>query len=187
MLGALNRALDDALDDGLNARGRSATHVAAGIALCGGALLLTALAGYHDKPADELKHKLADATMDKPSFQPSERTFSAVMPPMFLLLTFSGIRIWNAPASPVRTRALAIWSGIQALHAAAAFWSPTQKRAQLATSAATMVGALAYAHDARKVDPPSAAIIAPYASWMAFANLLTAEGWRRNKDKPTVH
>ena len=49
-----------------------------------------------------------------------------------------------------------------------------------------MAGALAYANDARAVDPPSAAIIAPYVSWMAFANLLTAEVWRRNKDRPDV-
>jgi tryptophan-rich sensory protein len=187
MLGAVNRALDDALHDGLNARGRSPAHVAAGIALAGGALLLAALVGYHDKPVDELKDRIDEASLNKPGFQPSARTFSAVMPPIFLLLTFSGIRVWNAPSSPVRTRALAIWSGLQVLHAVETLWSPKEKRAQLATQAATMAGALAYARDAREVDPPSAAIIAPYVSWMAFANLLTAEGWRRNKDRPDVH
>jgi tryptophan-rich sensory protein len=186
MLGALNRALDDAVDDGLNARGRSATHVAAGIALCGGALLASALAGYHDKPVEKAKDRLADASLRKPGFAPSERTFSAVMPPMFLLLTFSGIRIWNAPPSERRSRALVIWGVLQLLHAAETLWSPKQKSAQLATQAATMAGALAYANDARAVDPPSAAIIAPYVSWMAFANLLTAEVWRRNKDRPDV-
>ncbi len=49
-----------------------------------------------------------------------------------------------------------------------------------------MGGALAYAQEARKVDPPSAGIIAPYVSWMAFANLLTAELWRRNRGRPGV-
>lgn len=186
MLGALSRAMDDAVDDGLNARGRSAAHVAAGIALCGGALLLLALAGYHDRPAHRIRDRIAEATLKKPGFAPSERTFSAVMPPMFLLLTFSGVRIWNAPDSPVRTRALAVWSGLQVLHAVEALWSPKQKSAQVATQVATMAGALAYAQDARKIDPPSAAIIAPYVSWMAFASLLTAEVWRRNKDRPDV-
>lgn len=186
MLGAINRAWDDAVDDGLNARGRSVGHVAAGVALCAGAFLGAALAGYHDKPVAKAKDRLADATLKKPGFAPTERTFSAVMPPMFLLLTFSGIRIWNAPPSAKRTRALAIWGALQALHAVQSLWSPKQKSAQLATQAATMAGALAYANDAREVDPPSAAIIAPYVSWMAFANLLTAEVWRRNKDRPDV-
>lgn len=187
MLGALSRAMDDAVDDGLNARGRTPTHVATGLALCAGALLLTVLVGYRDKPADKMKDRIDEASLKKPGFQPSERTFSAVMPPMFLLLTFSGVRIWNAPDSPGRTRTLAIWAGLQVLNAISTLWGPKQKSAQTATSAATIAGALAYAQDARKIDPPSAAIIAPYVSWMAFANLLTAEVWRRNRDRPDVH
>lgn len=186
MLGALNRAMDDALDDGLNARGRSPAHVAAGIALCGGALLLSALAGYHDKPLERTKDRVADASLDKPDFGPSERTFSAVMPPMFLLLTLSGIRIWNAPDGPVRNRALAIWGGLQVLHAIETLWSPKEKSAQLATQAAGLAGALVYAQQARKIDPPAASIIGPYVSWTALAGLLTAEVWRRNKDRPDV-
>ncbi len=186
MLGALSRAMDDAVDDGLNARGRSPTHVAAGFALCAAALMVTALAGYHDKPAEQAKHKMDEASLDKPGFKPSDKTFTAVMPPMFLLLTFSGIRIWNAPASPLRTRALAIWGGLQALHALASLWKPKENTAKLATTLVTMAGALAYARDAKDVDPPSAAIIAPYVSWMGFANLVAAEVWRRNKNRPDV-
>lgn len=184
MLGALGRALDDAVDDGLNARGRSATHVAAGFGLCAAALMLTALAAYHDKPAQTLRDRIDEASLRKPGFKPSERTFSAVMPPMFLLLTFSGIRIWNAPAGPARTRALGIWGALQALHALESLWKPKENTAKLVTNLATMGGALAYAANAKDADPPSAAIIAPYVSWMGFANLVAAEVWRRNKDRP---
>ena len=58
--------------------------------------------------------------------------------------------------------------------------SPGQQTAQLATNLATMGAGLAYASEAKKVDPPAATIVAPYVSWMAFANLITEELWRRN-------
>ena len=44
----------------------------------------------------------------------------------------------------------------------------------------------AYAREAKDVDPPSAAIITPYVSWMAFGNLIAAELWRRNVGKHGV-
>ncbi|OYX36396.1 MAG: hypothetical protein B7Y99_01225 [Caulobacterales bacterium 32-69-10] len=182
MFGALNRAIDQALDEGMNANGRSARHVAAGVGLCGAALLLSALTGYHDKPGKALKRRLANATLDKPDLGPSEQTFSAVVPLMFLLLTFSGVRIWNAPAGPERSRTLAIWGGLQILHALSNLWPPRRKSAEVAANLAAMAGALVYAREARKVDPPAAAMIGPYASWTAMASLVSAEIWRRNRD-----
>ena len=188
MLNELSRILDEALDESLNARDRSAAHVATGFALVAGALLGTALVAYREGPSENNpKERARLASLKKAPFQPSKKSFAAVMPPMFLLLTMSAIRIWNAPSSVQRTRALAIWAGLQVLHAATMLVGVKQQSAQLVANVATVLGGMAYANDARKVDPPSAAIIAPYVSWMAFASLITEELWRRNKHRPDIH
>lgn len=188
MLERIEKALDAALDDTLNARGRSAAHVAGGLALIAGAMLVSAAVAYREGPSEanpEQRAKLA--SLEKPEFQPKAKTFSAVWPPMFLLLTLSAVRIWNAPPSPHRTRALGVWLGVQVLHAVTMAVDIKQQTAKLVTQVATLLGGLAYAREARAVDPPSAAIIAPYVSWMAFANVLAAELWRKNIDRPDVH
>jgi benzodiazapine receptor len=188
MLQDIPKALDQATDDMINARGRSGAHVAAGIAICAGAVLASALVAYGAAPRKtDVVDKARMASLDKPGFQPSEKTLSAVWPPMSLLLTLSGLRVWNAADAPARTRALGFWALIQGLHAVSMLWNAKQQTAQLATNLAMMGAGLAYAADAKKVDPPSATIVAPYVSWMAFANLLTEELWRRNKDRPDVH
>ena len=37
--------------------------------------------------------------------------------PLFIAMTLSGLRTWNAPSSPARTRALTIWSLVQGFNA----------------------------------------------------------------------
>ena len=188
MLAKIDRALEAALDDTMNARGRSAAHVAAGLAIVIGAVFASAIVAYGEGPSDaNPKEKQALDSLEKSPLQPSQKTFAAVWPPMFLLLTLSAVRIWNAPDSPPRTRALLVWVGVQVLHAVSMVVGVKQQTAQLLANLANMAGGFFYAREAKKVDPPSAAIIAPYVSWMAFANLLSAELWRRNIDRPDVH
>lgn len=188
MIRTLEKALEAALDDTLNAKGRSAAHVAAGIALVVGAVLTTAVVAYKEGPSDaNPKEKARLASLEKPDFQPSQKSFAAVWPPMFLLLTLSAIRIWNAPAGVHRTRALGIWTGVQVLHAINMLVGVKQQTAQLIGNLATMAVGFLYAREAKKVDPPAAAIVAPYVSTMAFANVLSAELWRKNIDRPDVH
>jgi tryptophan-rich sensory protein len=76
--------------------------------------------------------------------------------------------------------------GVQAMHAATMAVGVRHQTAQLIANVVTMLGGLAYAREAKEVDPPSAAIITPYVSWMAFANLIAAELWRRNVGKRGV-
>jgi tryptophan-rich sensory protein len=188
MLHELSRTLDAAFDDSLNARGRSAAHVASGVCLIAGAVLASALVSYRQGPTDaNPKERARLARLDKPDFQPERKSFAAVAPPMFLLLNLSAMRVWNAAPAPARTRALAFWGGLQALQALSALAGVKRQSVQLGTGLATMAAALAYAHEARKVDPPSAAIVTPFVSWMAFASLITEELWRLNKDRPGVH
>ena len=47
--------------------------------------------------------------------------------------------------------------------------------------------ASAYVWRAKKVDAPAAGMVAPYVGWIGFANVLTAELWRKNEAKPTIH
>ena len=49
-------------------------------------------------------------------------------------------------------------------------------------AAAAMIGSgAAYIEQARKVDKQSALAGIPFVAWVAFATLLTAELWRRNR------
>jgi tryptophan-rich sensory protein len=188
MLDRIGKAMDAALDDALNARGRSAMHVTTGLALCAAAMLASAMVSYGAGPSEaNPKARRALDSLEKPPFQPSKKTFSAVWPPMFLLLTLSGLRVWNARPSPARGRALGLWGAIQGLHSLSMLWGVKQQTAQLVTKLAAMAAGLAYAGEAKKVDPPAATIVAPYVSWMAFANLITEELWRRNIHRKDVH
>lgn len=187
MLQKVERALDAALDDTLNARGRSAAHVAGGMALIAGVMLASAVVAYMEGPSEaNPKERAKLDSLDKSPLQPDKKSFSAVSPPMFLLLTLSAVRIWNAPSSPARSRALGIWVGIQVMHAVTLAVGVKHQTAQLIANIVTMLGGVAYAREAKDADPPSAAIIAPYVSWMAFGSLLAAELWRRNVGKRGV-
>ena len=187
MLHDLPRILDAAFDDTLNAKGQSPTHVASGFALLAGVVLASALVNYRQGPTDaNPREKARLKRLDKPGFQPERKSFAAVAPPMFLLLNLSAMRVWNAQPSPARTRALGFWGALQALQALSTLAGVKRQSVQLGAGLATMAAALAYANDARKADPPSAAIITPFVSWMAFASLIAEELWRRNKDRPGV-
>jgi len=172
----------------INARGRRPQHVLEGLALCAGAVVVSAAIAAKLAPGKTNPKRQAQyAQLDKPSFEPPKKAFAVIWPPLFLTLTLSGVRIWNAPASAARTRALGLWGLVQAMNAATMAWGPKNQTATLATHVGTLGGALAYLNEARKVDATSAAIVSPYIGWMTFAGLLTEEIWRKNKDKPTIH
>jgi benzodiazapine receptor len=173
----------------INARGRSRTHVAEGVALCVGAVLVSALLAAKAAPTDaNLKRQIENRLLRHPPFEPPKKTFALVWPPLFLSLTLSGLRIWNAPASPARSRALGFWGAVQGLNALWMLWGPRRQAATLATAVATLGSAVAYMNNARKVDGPAAAMVSPYLGWISFAGLLTEELWRKNRGPaPTIH
>jgi tryptophan-rich sensory protein len=86
-------------------------------------------------------------------------------------------------ASPQRNRALAWWALNVGLISG---WSGVffGRRSLPASTlwAAAMVGTgAAYVVQARKVDTPAAGSAVPYVAWVAFATVLTAALWRRNR------
>ena len=172
------------LDEAAAGRGRTAAHVAAGLGLSAGAVLISALIARRNPPVDP--NLPADGDGDRPNrpaFQRPKAILGVIWPPLFMALTLSGLRLWNAPASPARTRALSLWTAIQGLNALWMALGPRRLGGQLTTAVATLGTAAAYAVEARKIDAPAAGLAAPYLGWIGLANILTEELWRKNRPK----
>ncbi len=155
-----------------------------GLFVTGGAVLASALVSAKHSPAPTqpglwVRYKL----LRKPSYTPPDWAFGAVWAPLHAMLTLSGLRVWNAPRGPERTRALAHWFGAQGLNA---LWlwlgfRRRQRGAMTAEAVATLANAAAYVDAAQRVDGPAAALGVPYAAWIGFAAVLSGELWRRNR------
>ncbi len=140
----------ETLDDALNASGRSRGHIAAGVALCVGAIALTAVvAALQPQPA---------TPGEKPSRRPAIR---AIWPAIFSLTNLAALRVWNAPDGPRRTRALALWGGLQALNLFWMIMRPTDQRLRVAAAVSTAALTTVYAHAAAYVDEKAAGMVAP--------------------------
>ena len=170
-----------AVDSLVNSRGRSTRHILIGAGLTVGAVALSALIARMNAPTpdnDEVYSDYEDLT--QPEFKPPSKVFALVWPPLFMSLTLSGLRVWNAPQSAARTQALTLWGVVQALNAIWMALGPRRLGGQLATAVASLGTSAAYAWRAKRVDAPAAGMVAPYVGWIAFANLLTEELWRKN-------
>lgn len=118
----------------------------------------------------------------KPSFQPPRRAFGPVWTALYALMSVSAWRVWRAPSSPERTRALALWSAQLGLNGAWSwfFFGARKPRASLIELGGLFAAIAAYANEARKVDPAAAWMMAPYLGWTGFAGALNEEIARRN-------
>lgn len=174
------------VDQIANSRGRSIRHILLGLGITGGAVLVSALIAQRNAPT--AVHPDVKAEFDALNgFKPPRAAFAVIWPPLFLALTISGLRIWNAPRSAARTQALTLWGAVQALNALWMALGPKRLGGQLAAAVASLGTSAAYALRARKVDAPAAGMVAPYLGWISFANVLTEELWRKNAPKPTIH
>jgi translocator protein len=163
-------------------RGQTARHVLAGLGVTAGAVLISALIARRKPPVGD--NPDAEAEYDKskrPAFQPPKAVFGVVWPPLFMALILSGLRLWNAPASPARTRALSLWTAIQGLNALWMALGPRRLGGRLTAAVATLGTACAYAVEARKIDAPAAGLAGPYLGWIGLANILTEELWRKRR------
>jgi len=115
-------------------------------------------------------------SLEKSPLQPPDRVFAPVWTVLYAAIAYSGYKIWKAPASPERTRALALWGAQLALNGA---WTPIffgarRPVAALADLLALDAAATAYALSAAKVDRPAAVSVAPYLGWIGFATYLNS-------------
>jgi tryptophan-rich sensory protein len=162
-----------------------AAQVAVGAALAGGAIIAAMMMGRrHEAVLDDEMYAVEFAEMHEPvAHQPKPLT-SLLLPPLFIAMTLSGLRTWNAPASPARTRALTIWSLVQGFNALWLGLGARRVGGQLGAATASLAASAAYALEARKVGGGSA----PDFGWIGIANALTAQLWRRSPMRvPTIH
>ena len=119
----------------------------------------------------------------KPGFQPPD----AVLPIAWGLIDTASAagayRLLRCPPSPQRSQALGWWALNVALTAG---WSGLffgRRNLPLSTlAAAAMVGSgVAYVAQSRQVDRPAAAAGVPFVAWVAFATVLTAAIWHKNR------
>ncbi|MDB5448433.1 MAG: TspO protein [Phenylobacterium sp.] len=177
-----------ALDSLANSRGRSTEHLLIGLGVTTAAVLGSAIVARRNAPTADNPEVYSDyQALEQPGFKPPRPVFALVWPPLFLVLTLSGLRIWNAPKSAARTQALALWGMVQALNALWMALGPRRLGGQLATAVTSLGTSVAYVWRARRVDPPAARMVAPYVGWIGFAGALTEELWRNNVHRPTIH
>jgi translocator protein len=179
-----------AVDSLANSRGRSTQHILIGVGLTVGAVAISALvARMTDASASDDGYE-AYSDYDAPAYdqpKPPSKLFANLWPPLFMALTLSGLRIWNAPRSAARTQALTLWGAVQALNGVWMVLGPKRLGGQLAAAVASLGTAAAYVWRARQVDPPAANMVAPYVGWMGVANALS-EGLAKKAAEPrTVH
>lgn len=163
----------DKVEETLNAEGRSATHVAVGLLICAAAVGATAaIAVVRPQPA-------------APGAPPERRSspMRAVWPALFSVTTLAAIRVWNAPSSPERTRALAAWGGLQGLNALWMALRPRDRPTQIAAALTTAGMTALYARAASRVDKKAAGMVAP-AGWMSLAGVF---GARPHAEPATLH
>ncbi|HXJ86352.1 MAG TPA: TspO/MBR family protein [Candidatus Binatia bacterium] len=123
-------------------------------------------------------------SLRKPSFTPPDKVFPVAWTTLYVLIAYSGWRVWSAAPSPHRDKALRLW--ISQL-AANAQWSklffkqrsPVLALADIFALEGSIIGYIAAAH---KVDRTAAYAFVPYAAWVAFATVLNAEILRLNPD-----
>jgi tryptophan-rich sensory protein len=170
-----------AVDSLANSRGRSTHHILVGLGLAVAAVALSALVARMHAPTPDNREVYSDYEGAEPvDLKPPSRVFALIWPPLFMSLTLSGLRIWNAPRSAARTQALTLWGTVQALNAVWMALGPRRLGGQLATAIASLGAAAAYVWRAKRVDAPAANLVAPYVGWIGFANVLTEELWRKN-------
>jgi tryptophan-rich sensory protein len=155
----------------------------AAAAVAGGAMALSALLGRRYSP--DRSHPGIERwyrELEKPSFTPPDPVFGAVWPALEVSLAAGGYRLLREPSSPDRDRALALWAVNVAMIPGwtKIFFGERSPAGGLAAAIAQLGAGLAYVETARRVDGVAAACGAPYAAWLAFANVLAEEVWRRN-------
>lgn len=182
------QAARDVVHDTADSRGRAARQLMVGLGLAAGAVLASALIARANSPIatdPDVEHD--DDRVEKPGFSPSKAAFGLIWPPLFLALTLSGLRVWNAPSSPERTQALTLWGTVQALNAVWMALGPRRLGGQLTAAVVSLGASAAYAWRARRVDAPAAGMVTPYVGWIGLANVLGAELGRRHHSGPTLH
>jgi len=146
-------------------------HVAAGLALAGAAVLAANLAARRESALALKQSRQGVAEPDRAT-RPPPALFGLVWPPIFLALTASGLRIWNAPPSRQRSRALTLWGLALAFNALWMALGPRRFGGRVTTAIASLGASGAYAWEAHRMYAPPETMAAGPQSWRGFAGAL---------------
>ena len=122
-------------------------------------------------------------SLRRPSYNPPDVAFPIAWLAIESGLAWSGYRLLKSPSSPSRNRGLALLAGnILGIGG----WSRLffgSRNLPLSTFASAALGssAVVYVIESSKADKPAAAASIPLVAWVAFATVLTASIWRRNR------
>lgn len=175
----------EAFEVGAETEAHPAAQIALGALLAGGAILAAlAMGRRHEAVLDDVMYAVEFAEMHEPvAHQPKPLT-SLLLPPLFIAMTLSGLRTWNAPASPARTRALTLWSLTQGFNALWLGLGARRLGGQAAAATASLAASTAYAVEASKVGGGTG----PDLGWLGVANALSAQIWGRGAGQgQTLH
>lgn len=122
-------------------------------------------------------------SLKKPSFQPPDIAIPIAWTAIETGLAVAAYRLMRKPASPGRTRSLAWLSGnVAAIGAWSRLFFGSRNLPASTVAAAAMIGTgVAYMAEARRTDAVAASAGIPLTIWVAFATVLTAALWKRNR------
>lgn len=152
------------------------------LALAGFGLITAGAAWYGSRYSRNASRDRWYRNLEKPGFAAPDSAFPIVWTALFALIAWSGWRVWSTAPSRERDQALKLWFSQLVANAE---WSRLffgKHRPVLALSDALMLESqvISYIKEARKVDGAAANAFIPYAAWVAYTTLLTAEIARRN-------
>jgi tryptophan-rich sensory protein len=164
----------------------SATGVSRGLAAlaASGAYLVPLVLSRSTSPTPDHPRILAwYKRLRQPAFKPPDAVIPIAWTGIESALALAAYRLLRRPAAPARNRALA-WLAFNVFNIGG--WSRLffgRRNLPASTvAAAAMIGAgAAYVAEARKADPASAVAGVPFVAWVAFATVLTAAIWQRNR------
>ena len=172
-------------------RNRAAGNLIIGLGLAAGAVLAANLVARQavytpDDPETEGEY---GAYWGKGAERP--HTLVAMLwPPLYMALTVSGLRVWNAPASPQRSKALTLWGLIQGFNALWMAWGPKRVGGQALAAAASVGATAAYAWEASRVKANKNPAAEPYSGWMGMVGVAAERLWKGvqgSPPTPTLH
>lgn len=155
-----------------------------GLAFVAGTVVMTAAVAQYYAPSP-LQPEIEDdwKRLDTPHGTPPRAVMGVVWPALWGLMAASGFRIWQAPESGERDRALALFRlalGMTAGWAKLVFGN-RRRTAGLVELLGLIGAAGAYARTASRVDRGAGLLAVPYGAWLAVMAALNAAVVRRNR------
>lgn len=172
-------------------RGKAAGNLLIGLGLAAGAVLAANLVSRqvaHTPEDPEAEGEYGEYWGKRGAERPGALV-AMLWPPLYMALTISGLRVWNAPASPQRSKALTLWGLIQGFNALWMAWGPKRVGGQTLASAASLGATAAYAWEASRVKASKNPVTSPYAGWVGMVGVAAERLWKgvSEPNSHTVH